>query len=383
MTTVFALLGGSVGHSLSPLMHNAAFAALGLDARYESWDVEPEGLEAVFERARTSGVGGFNVTVPHKTAVVALCDYLSDYARAAGAVNTVVFAAPAAAATGGRSGDDGGGDAWSPGATESTGGLVRSAGAAAGRASAHGHNTDVVAILEIIREWAAAGCPARPESLARGGRGGRKGFRTIVLGAGGAARAAALAAALAGAGEVVVSSREAARASNLAAELSRVAEGAAEPEGAPRSAAAFGARAAFYGSRPAVFRGRAIGDPWSREGGADVLIQATSAPDGALPRLPVLAQGGLAIELNYRPPLTKFLADAAAQGAATSDGLEVLVRQGEAAFRLFTGLEAPPGVMRAAVRGPEDVCGGGGPTTARRRGGPEATRGGRGRGGGI
>ena len=83
------LLAHPAGHSLSPAMHDAAFAALGMDARYEAWDVPPEQLPAAVERLRGQEVLGANVTVPHKRAVVALLDALDPDAAAIGAVNVV------------------------------------------------------------------------------------------------------------------------------------------------------------------------------------------------------------------------------------------------------------------------------------------------------
>jgi shikimate dehydrogenase len=84
MTLHIALLGHPVGHSLSPLMQNAAFAAAGLDWHYSAFDVD-DPVDAV-GALRTLGFAGANVTIPHKQAVVAACD------EAEGdAVNTLVF----------------------------------------------------------------------------------------------------------------------------------------------------------------------------------------------------------------------------------------------------------------------------------------------------
>ena len=89
MATVY-LLGHPVAHSLSPAMHNAAFAALGLPHRYEARDVEPERLADVVEALRSEDVLGANVTIPHKEAALRLVDELADEARRIGAVNTIV-----------------------------------------------------------------------------------------------------------------------------------------------------------------------------------------------------------------------------------------------------------------------------------------------------
>jgi shikimate dehydrogenase len=77
------------GHTRSPAMHRAAFAACGIDARYEAFDVLPGDLAAFVARAREAGVRQLAVSIPHKEAMLALVDDVGDEARAIGAVNTV------------------------------------------------------------------------------------------------------------------------------------------------------------------------------------------------------------------------------------------------------------------------------------------------------
>ncbi len=89
-TRIVGIFGDPVAHSLSPVMHNAAFAALGLDRVYVPFCVRPPDLPAAVRGARALGLDGFNVTVPHKERVMALLDTVSAEARALGAVNTVV-----------------------------------------------------------------------------------------------------------------------------------------------------------------------------------------------------------------------------------------------------------------------------------------------------
>src|SRR5437870_5470052 len=84
------LLGQPVAHSLSPALHNAAFAALGMDAHYEARDVSPEGLCQAVAALRQVDCLGANVTAPHKQAVLALIDDLSDEVVVLGALNTIV-----------------------------------------------------------------------------------------------------------------------------------------------------------------------------------------------------------------------------------------------------------------------------------------------------
>jgi shikimate dehydrogenase len=84
------LLAHPAGHSLSPIMHNAAFAQLDIEAHYSARDIPPEALEATVATLRDSSVLGANVTIPHKVAVIPYLDRLSETAQAIGAVNTIV-----------------------------------------------------------------------------------------------------------------------------------------------------------------------------------------------------------------------------------------------------------------------------------------------------
>ena len=90
-TTLVGLLGWSTSHSLSPPMQNAGFAALGLDWAYVPLPTPPDFLADAVRGLSAMGFAGANVTIPHKQAVIELCDELDDVARAAGSVNTLVF----------------------------------------------------------------------------------------------------------------------------------------------------------------------------------------------------------------------------------------------------------------------------------------------------
>ncbi len=87
---MLGVIGHPITHSLSPKMHNAAFAASGLDFVYVAMDVMPEDLRAAVRGLGALGFRGFNVTMPHKEAILSLIDDLDEAARASGAVNTVV-----------------------------------------------------------------------------------------------------------------------------------------------------------------------------------------------------------------------------------------------------------------------------------------------------
>lgn len=90
-TKLFGIIGYPLGHTLSPALHNAAFAAAGLDAVYLALPVEPGTLADAITGARALRISGLNVTVPHKVAVRGMVDELTPEARAAGAVNTLCW----------------------------------------------------------------------------------------------------------------------------------------------------------------------------------------------------------------------------------------------------------------------------------------------------
>ena len=273
----FALIGAPVAHSVSPAMYAAAFAHLGLPATYFAAHVERRDVARVIDSARLLGLGGFNVTIPHKTAVLPLLDAVGETAALCGAVNTVVLR---------------------------------------GEQSV-GHNGDLVAVREVVR--------ARNISL--------QGASTLVLGAGGAGRAAAFALASSGA-HVVVANRSAAAADRLVSDLH--AHG--------HSASALGLHGAAHASAD-----------------ARVIVQATSVGLGDADASARVVDGlvfkpnRLCIEMVYRPLETAFVRDARASGADLVDGLELLVRQGMAALGWWWPEVVPPAdladVMRKAAEG--------------------------------
>ena len=159
-THVVGVIGWPVAHSLSPAIHNAAFATLGLDWVYVPLPVAPGNLRAAADGLVTLGFRGANVTMPHKTESAALADDLAEEARRLRAVNTFVV-------TGER---------------------------------LHGHNTDAPGFDRFLRR--DVGFDPRGRSA-------------LVFGAGGVARAVAFALASAGVGELSVAVREAARAAEL------------------------------------------------------------------------------------------------------------------------------------------------------------------------
>jgi shikimate dehydrogenase len=261
----FAVIGDPVGHSKSPIMHTAAYRELGLPHTYEAIRVTDDELPAIVDALRAGRFDGINVTVPHKGRVLAVADESSEGARAAQAANT----------------------------------LVRSPH---GRVVAH--NTDAPALADEIRALVSA-----PELL---------GARALVLGSGGAARAASIALERhLGVGEIAVRARS-----------------AREPHWQPW--------------RPFP----------ESESSTRVVVQATSAGmAGADPGEMVasvvaweaLPSNAVVLDVVYAPPQTPFLRAARARGLPCANGFGMLARQGALALELWLGRAAPLDAMRAAL----------------------------------
>ena len=273
------LIGQGLKHSLSAAMQQAALDHLGLDARYELWDTQPEEVDERVTSLRDEDCLGANVTVPHKQAVIPFLDELDPVATSAGAVNTIV---------------------------RREGRLV-------------GHNTDVAGFARALSE---AGLDVR-------------GIRAAVLGAGGAARAVTLALIEGKASVISLSDAIPERAEALTGDL----RGLTSP----------GTTITWTHWGDDAFQ-RSL-----RE--CELLVNCT--PVGmrfgpAEGQSPVAAElipaGCLAFDLVYNPEETPFLQAARSRGARTAGGLAMLVYQGAASFRLWTGREAPVEVMFQAAR---------------------------------
>ncbi len=277
MTGLVALLGHPVAHSVSPAFQQAAFEAAGLDVRYEAWDVPPADLRPAVERLRGGDLLGANVTVPHKVAMLPLVDRPDGAAERVGAVNTVVNA----------------------------GGLLQAS------------NTDVAGLRGA---WEEAGIDVAGEHV-------------VLLGAGGAARAAVIALARHGAGAVTVANRTPERGE----ELRPLAGGALPVSTCPLDAASGELRAALSRASLVIHC-----TPLGMRHGPD----ETRSP---LPRS-AFRSGQVAFDSVYTPEWTPFLREASLGGARAVGGLAMLVHQGAASFRLWTGVEPPLGVMFDAAR---------------------------------
>ena len=90
MTKTYAIVGDPIDHSLSPLIHNAAFRSLNLDSTYIAYRIQKNELEVGIEALKKIKIAGFNVTIPHKTEMMKFLDEIDDVCNMCGAVNTVV-----------------------------------------------------------------------------------------------------------------------------------------------------------------------------------------------------------------------------------------------------------------------------------------------------
>ena len=276
MNTSLGIIGYPIGHSISPVFQQAALDFCGVDAEYRAYPVAPEEVGEFVAGLRQPGVLGINVTVPHKEAVILFLDEIDDWATEAGAVNTIVNRQ--------------------------------------GRLT--GHNTDGYGFLRALQQ---------------GGGFQPQGRRTLILGAGGAARGVVLALAREGVGHLTIANRTPERAESLA-QLARGRGIAAQA--IPLSGADLAEAAA---SAELIVNCTTIG-----------MAHGPGAADSPLPRqaIPVTA---LVYDLVYNPLETRLLREAAQTGAATLGGIQMLVYQGAASFELWHEQPAPVAVMLEAA----------------------------------
>jgi shikimate dehydrogenase len=264
-TRVVAVLGWPVEHSLSPVIQNAAFDALELDWVYVALPVEPGRVPEAVRGLVALGFAGANVTMPHKEAVALVVDRLTDDAARLQAVNTIEFG---------------------EGTT--------------------GHNTDAPGFTRFLERDAGFEATGRT---------------ALLFGAGGAARACALALARAGLTRLVVALRVPARANDIERAL----------DGFPTMV------------EPVTFERAADVE-------ADLTVNATplGMHQERLP-LPRLHEASIAVDLLYRPAVTPLLHAVRAAGGAGFGGLGLLLHQAALSLEIWSGRPAPLEVMSAAA----------------------------------
>ena len=274
-TKILGVIGAPIAHSLSPIIQNAALHEAGLDYVYTAFPVHRVALASAVCGLRDAGVVGFNVTIPFKTEIMPLLDALSEDAQRIRAVNTVVIAS------------DG---------------------------TMTGHNTDVTGFL--------AGFAARGIALT--------GKRAVLIGAGGAARAALWGLLRSGVSSVCIGVRNLAKGKALCTDF-----------------AADGTLAVYC-----------FDDPHFRDVlcTADIVVQTTpigmSPQTDAMPPVDpaAISPSAAVYDLIYTPAETAFLRAAAAHGCTTINGETMLVMQGAEAFSLWTGVRPNTDLMQRVLR---------------------------------
>jgi shikimate dehydrogenase len=259
---IAGVMGWPARQSLSPRLHGFWLKEYGINGGFVPLPTRPEDFSTALRGLRLAGFRGVNVTVPHKEAAFALADRLDPVARAAGAVNLLVFR------------DDG----------------------------MEGFNTDVFGLATSLKETLGDATP--------------EGQSALLLGAGGAARAAVLALDSLGASEVRILNRHRGRGEALAAALTPVAK--------------------------AKLSGASLED-WSRcAGDASLVVNATSAGmNGTSPLdldLEALPKGASVCDIVYSPLETDLLKRAKRVGLRTVDGLGMLMHQAVPSFAAFFGV---------------------------------------------
>lgn len=270
-TRLTGLLGSPVAHSISPMMHNEAFEQLGLDYVYLAFDVGTDRLEAAVEGLRVLNVRGFNLTMPDKNLMCTLCDKLSPAAEISGAVNTVV---------------------------NDVGVFT-------------GYTTDGIGYMQAAKD-------AGHDLI---------GKKMTLMGAGGAATAILVQAALDGLSEISVFSIHDAffpRAKKIIGQLNERTK----------------CRVRLYDFDDESILRREIGE-------SDILTNGTSvgmAPnaDRSIITDPSMFHKDLVVsDVIYNPRETLLLRTAREAGCRTFNGLYMLMYQGAESFRLWTGQEMP------------------------------------------
>jgi shikimate dehydrogenase len=276
------LVGYPVAHSLSPRMQQAAFDALNIEAGYVLWETRPDKLVEKIASLRSPTMLGANVTIPYKEDVVPLVDECDPVAARIGAINTIVN----------RDG------------------------------RLFGYNTDAPGFIRALIEF-----DAYPFDCA--------GKKVVILGTGGAARAAAVALLENGVDEVALLGRTEAHLHNVLRHLDTLS-------------------VKIHGTTHIV--GMLFGNPEANGflSNADLVVNAT--PIGLkvndstlLLNVNVLPTTTLVMDMIFNPPLTPLLRVAQAHGCQVLNGLSMLLYQGALAFELWTGRPAPIEIMRKAL----------------------------------
>lgn len=268
MTKQYGILANPAKHSVSPVMHNAAFEDLGIDAKYNVFEIEEKELGDFMKNLKENNVYGLSVSLPYKEKILKYIDTIDDDAKKIGAVNTVI-----------RKNN-----------------------------SLYGYNTDHFGVASALKETYGD----LRESI------------SVVIGAGGAARAAAYGLLMAG-GHVWIQNRSKEKADKIAVDFAE------------------------------LFDSEIHSDEWGAQGTGDILIHATSLWHNDPPSMPFFCEPeyiecfDTVMDLSYTPLITPLLRISDKLKRHIVPGDRMLLWQGVKQFELWTGKEAPFEAMEDAL----------------------------------
>lgn len=260
MKKIYGVMGDPIAHSMSPDIHNDAFEKENIEAVYHHFHVTPERLNDAVKGMKALGIEGFNITIPHKTAIIPFLDEVDELALAIGAVNTVV---------------------------NKNGRFI-------------GYNTDGKGFFKSLCDEISGDIKAK---------------KTLVIGAGGAARAIYFTLVKEGVKQVDIANRTKERAAQLVSDC----------------------------PYDKVSKALSIIEAEESLSQYDLIIQTTSSGmspewDHSPLKVDQLKTGAIVSDIIYNPLQTKLLREAGEKGAETQNGLGMFINQAALAFEIWTGI---------------------------------------------
>ncbi|AOH55788.1 shikimate dehydrogenase [Peribacillus muralis] len=260
MKKIYGVMGDPIAHSMSPDIHNDAFEKENIEAVYHHFHVTKEGLQDAVKGMKALGIEGFNITIPHKAAIIPFLDEVDELALAIGAVNTVV---------------------------NKNGRFI-------------GYNTDGKGFLKSLCDEISGDIKAK---------------KTLVIGAGGAARAIYFTLVNEGVKQVDIANRTKERAAELVSDC----------------------------PYDKISKALSIIEAEQSLSQYDLIIQTTSSgmspeTDHSPLKLDQLKAGAIVSDIIYNPLQTKLLLEAFEKGAKTQNGLGMFINQAALAFEIWTDI---------------------------------------------
>ncbi|MEY8191201.1 MULTISPECIES: shikimate dehydrogenase [Bacillales] len=260
MKKIYGVMGDPIAHSMSPDIHNDAFEKENIEAVYHHFHVTKEGLNDAVKGMKALGIEGFNITIPHKTSIIPFLDEVDELALAIGAVNTVV---------------------------NKNGRFI-------------GYNTDGKGFFKSLCDEISSDIKAK---------------KTLVIGAGGAARAIYFTLVKEGVKQVDIANRTKERAAQLVSDC----------------------------PYDKVSKALSIIEAEESLSQYDLIIQTTSSGmspelDHSPLKVDQLKTGAIVSDIIYNPLQTKLLREAGEKGAETQNGLGMFINQAALAFEIWTGI---------------------------------------------